>query len=825
MQIRSKLLFTVFIPFFVALVIGITMIFSYQDSKIAQETGDKVRLIRNRINEINDLVFSYIVDHQERPKQQFMAVHKELATLLNGLELKDLDQQQLLDEIRLNNRFIKETFLRLVSNNEQIGKKDTDQFLNYVEKRLAGQLMIRVRSTDSLASTLRSLVDADVKKNQEKTFPFIFLVTCLAGIPITMITAQIRNRINTDLTQLSQGTEVISSGNLDYVIPEGAKDEIGGLTRAFNRMTLNLKKVTASKAELEKEIRERQEAETALKDSEEKYRTLFAVSLDALFLVDRETKAILEVNEAACRLYGYTAEEMLRLKSIELSADPVETDRAMRDYQDGPYTRWRKKKDGTLFPVDITAKSFYLKGRQLILASVRDTSQRRMAETYRNLSADVLKILNEGSDIQKSIRRIGTFVKEATGCDAVGIRLQEGEDFPYLYQQGFSEDFLLNENSLVDRAQDWPCREPDRSIPLKGNCGLVLSGKSDPADPLLSPGGSWWSNNIRSGPEFSTGPEEKPIPRNQCLHQGYVSMALVPIRERDKVIGILQLNDCRKERFNLEAIGSLESITSHIGEALLRKKAEQGLRERTQQLEELTTSLEKKVKERTSDLEKANDDLRQLSKRLLTVQEDERKKIARELHDGLASNLAGIKFKIEYELNKAKTMPGIDRKAIEALIPLIQEGVEECRRIQMDLRPPMLDSLGLLKTLSWFFRTVEATYPALSVEQEIEIEETDIPAGLKTVIFRVVQEAINNVSKYSQAEHVVFSFHQANGSLILVIRDYGQGFDLEKRGSSDDVYPGFGLTSMRERVHLSGGTFAIESKVGEGTMLRAIWAI
>jgi len=574
------------------------------------------------------------------------------------------------------------------------------------------------------------------------------------------------------------------------------------------------------------DITDRTEAEKALKESEEKYRTLFATSDDPLFLVDQSTMAILEVNEAACRLYGYTLEEMVTLKTTDLSAEPEETEKAMLSSIDGIYTRLHRKKDGSTFPVDIRNTIFNLKDRKIILGSIRDASHRQEGETYRKLTHKVLTILNETEDFQTSVEHLVAAVKKATECSAVGIRLQKGEDYPYFYQEGFSTDFLKSENSLMSLT---PAVGPDREAgglhSLECICGLIISEKTDPADPLFTPNGGFWTNDTAAKLEFPEWPPSRLNPRDQCLQYGYASVALLPIREKRKVVGIFQLNDFRKGFFSPPAIKALEGIANHIGEALLRKKYEQTLRERTLELEEMTETLEKRVKKRTRELEATNANLRRVSSKLLTAQEDERKKIAAELHDSLAGYLAGIKAKLEHELDRIAEKPDFSFKGFKDIIPQIQECIDECRRIQMDLRPPMLDTLGLLKSLSWFVRVLTKTYPALQIDQEIEIEEEDIPPHLKIVIFRVIQEAMNNIVKSSQTKEAILSLDKDENILKLYIRDYGKGFDLKAFEASEQPRLGFGLDSMRERVSLSGGTLAIESTLGKGTVIKASWII
>jgi PAS domain S-box-containing protein len=250
----------------------------------------------------------------------------------------------------------------------------------------------------------------------------------------------------------------------------------------------------------------------------------------------------------------------------------------------------------------------------------------------------------------------------------------------------------------------------------------------------------------------------------------------------------------------------------------LRKQAED-------ELKKAHDKLEIRVQERTVDLEKANEALRHLSSRLLSAQEEERKRIAGEIHDSLGSCLSGIKFKVEKTLQEIEKTPHATGESLNAVIPVIQEGIEECRRMQQDLRPSLLDDLGLLATLSWYCRRYQTIYTGIKVELEQTLEERDIPNALKIVIFRVTQEGMNNIAKHSKADLVHLSLRKMDGRIELVLKDNGQGFNLKKVLDSESTKRGLGLTSMKERTEISGGSFAIESTEGKGTTVRASWPL
>jgi signal transduction histidine kinase len=161
-------------------------------------------------------------------------------------------------------------------------------------------------------------------------------------------------------------------------------------------------------------------------------------------------------------------------------------------------------------------------------------------------------------------------------------------------------------------------------------------------------------------------------------------------------------------------------------------------------------------------------------------------------------------------------------ESLKTVLPMVQNAIEEARRIQTSLRPAMLDELGILATISWFCREFEKLYPGLRIDREGDLQEGDVPEPLKIVIYRVSQEALNNVAKHSKADLVRFSLKKIEDKIELAIGDNGKGIDFDLK-DKDPYRRGMGLTNMKERVELSGGSFAIESRRGGGTTVRASW--
>jgi signal transduction histidine kinase len=218
-------------------------------------------------------------------------------------------------------------------------------------------------------------------------------------------------------------------------------------------------------------------------------------------------------------------------------------------------------------------------------------------------------------------------------------------------------------------------------------------------------------------------------------------------------------------------------------------------------------------------LEESRSQVTSLTSQLLLAEEQERKRIARELHDGLGQSLNAIAVNVRTTLERVGDKVKTGFESLEAIMPIIHQSIEEVHRIGMNLRPSLLDDLGLLPTLGWFVREYQKIYPSIRIEKQTEIEETQVPDPLKAVIYRILQEALNNIAKHSKANLVSISLRKKDDRIELVIEDNGIGFDMES------VKNGFGLGSMRERAEFSVGSFDIESVKGKGTVIRASWPI
>ena len=246
----------------------------------------------------------------------------------------------------------------------------------------------------------------------------------------------------------------------------------------------------------------------------------------------------------------------------------------------------------------------------------------------------------------------------------------------------------------------------------------------------------------------------------------------------------------------------------------------------TLEIDKISTSLQNKIhehKDTRQSLQLTKKRLRSLSAKLITAQEEERKRIATELHDGVGQTISAIKFNLESLLatNWTENEEQDKKQHLKKVIGRLSDAVEEIRRISMGLRPSMIDELGLIITIQWLCRGFQEDFPAIKIEQELYLNEEEVSEIQKVSIFRIVQEALNNIAKYSQADKVSIVLTSAQNIINLSIEDNGIGFHLGISRLSN----GFGLYSMKERSNLSEGALSIHSSPGNGTLIKATWPV
>jgi PAS domain S-box-containing protein len=313
-----------------------------------------------------------------------------------------------------------------------------------------------------------------------------------------------------------------------------------------------------------------------------------------------------------------------------------------------------------------------------------------------------------------------------------------------------------------------------------------------------------------------------------CKMHGYSHAAIVNLSGKDIIrqdqlhlFKQFQRDIMEKGKFEAEAVDLKKNGSSFTVDVRGTEFYYKGQKHLLAIIRDIT---ERKIAE--ENLRKSQKELQILSSKLLEVQENEKKAIARELHDDLGQTLTAIKLGVENSLQDVKkgNLSAI-ASSLNEIIPILQKAIVDIRQVTMNLRPPLLDKQGVVSTIMWACQKFQALCPKINTQAKITIQEDEIPQTLKITLYRILQEAFNNIVKHSEAKHVNLSLAKRRKHIDFIIKDNGRGFNLEKILSLENHQRGIGLSSMSERTKLSGGEFFLESIPGKGTTIRATWPL
>jgi len=436
-----------------------------------------------------------------------------------------------------------------------------------------------------------------------------------------------------------------------------------------------------------------------------------------------------------------------------------------------------------------------LRGKEAALRESHFKLERRVEERTADLVKANEQLKLEIEERKRAEEGLAERIRLEALRGEVGLALAKGDNLRSLLQPCAEALIEYLEPAF---ARIWTYNEVDNMLDLQASAGLYT--RIDGSHSRVAVGESRVGIIARECQAHITNAiidDPHIVDREWVKTTGMVAFAGYPLTFAGKLVGVMAM--FAKEPFSNLTLNALASVADQIALGIQRQRAEEAFR-------------------------KSGEELRLLSSQLLLAQETERGRIARELHDGIGQSLSAIKFRVEDargQLAKGSTESSI--RTLDNLIPVIQGTVEEVRRITMDLRPSTLDDLGILVTIAWLCREFQATYSTIEIRREIGAVESDVPNPLKIVVYRVMQEALNNVAKHSGAGMVTISLVKKDNAIQLAIEDNGCGFDVDEALSVESSERGFGLGSMKERTELSGGTFVISSAKGKGTIVQASW--
>ncbi len=239
-----------------------------------------------------------------------------------------------------------------------------------------------------------------------------------------------------------------------------------------------------------------------------------------------------------------------------------------------------------------------------------NVTDRKNAETRQKLAIQVLELINRGGTGRDVINEILLLVKKPLGIEAAAIRLRERDDFPYYASDGFQAHFVESEKTIIHKdAANGTAVDDFEQSPLECLCGSVITGKVADLSPFCTPYGSFWTNSMSEFVESNSFHAFKHHLRNRCYFEGYESVALVPLKSENSIIGLMQFNDHRKGKFSPDMIQFFEGIGASIGISHSKKLTQEALREsneRYRRLFENNLAVMLLIEPQTGDILKAN---------------------------------------------------------------------------------------------------------------------------------------------------------------------------------------------------------------------------
>jgi PAS domain S-box-containing protein len=535
-----------------------------------------------------------------------------------------------------------------------------------------------------------------------------------------------------------------------------------------------------------RDITERRKMESILTESEEKFRNLAEQSPNMIFIY--QNNKVVYVNQKCEEIMGYTksvfyAEDFDFLTLVAPESRELITNnyyRHMKGEEVPPLEYLLVTKEGEKIEAILTTKLMTYGGQSAILGTITDITLLKQAETALRKSERELAIRNKIAEIfltvpdEKMYSEVLQIILEAMGSKH-GV-------FGYIDENG----------SLVS---------PSMTTDIWDQCKMV---DKDYVFPRETWGGIWGRAMI----------EKKTLCSNESFDvpQGHIPMLralVVPILYQGQLIGNLMVGN-KKTDYKKEDCELLEAIADKIAPILAaRLEKDNWEKERKKVRDEL----EMRVEKRTEELAKSRETLRMLTGQLLSVQEEERRRLARELHDDLTQRLAILAI----DIGKLEAQVTSDTSTFTPILKDIKQRIidlsADVHDISRQLHPSIIDDLGLRQAIQSEC-TNFTKREGILINYHSKEMPSKIPKQISVCLFRVVQEGLRNIAKHAKVKNANVSLLNDNNDIILTIEDSGDGFDINK-----DHKMGLGLVSMQERVHSIKGNYSIKSEIGKGTKI------
>jgi PAS domain S-box-containing protein len=622
---------------------------------------------------------------------------------------------------------------------------------------------------------------------------------------------------------------ILQQGADDYRLKGNIKRLPTAISTAIDKLKIRKEKVAA---------------EEALKKSELQYRILFEEASDGIVIADK-FGYIIDVNARACKITAYEPNELLKLKikDIFFEEDLVNASMQFADLPEEKASlseRKIKTKEGLIIDVEVSAKML---PDERFQAFVRDISDRKKMEAELKRSEVRFRALIENND-EAILLRDENF--SITYSSPASQRILGYDDNEAL-EKDFDITIHLDDREKIQNAKKELLKKPGITIPVtfrkKHKAGHYIQLEGVMTNMLHNQNVNGIVSNFRDVTE------RKKFEDQQALFVSIVNSSEDAIISKSLDGNITTWNKAAEKLFGYssnEAIGKHVSmlipsdrlneepeISEKIkkGESVEHFETERVKKDGSRIFVSLTESPIKNIygiiigaskiarditerKEAEEKLQTSYKKLRELASHLQNIREEERIQIARDIHDELGQQLTGLKMDFSWLIKKIAVEDNTIQEKINEMTRLIDETIVSVRRISANLRPNILDDLGLVTALQWHSAEIEKRFD-IKINFVSEFDVVEVPVATATGLFRIYQEALTNAVRHANARNVNSTLQMANNRIILQIQDDGKGMDID----NDLKKKSFGLLGIKERAFIMGGEYELKSEPGKGTHL------
>ena len=573
--------------------------------------------------------------------------------------------------------------------------------------------------------------------------------------------------------------------SLFFRVTTEQKEAQQSLLRSYEALDEKVRERTtellAKNRELTNEMSERRDVEQQLRV----FRDLINQSHEAIAIIDQATSAIIEANEAAAQQLGYESGsfEGIRVADFSERASGLQKwEQLMMELgQKGALILEDRArcKDGSYLLVEVSLKLAHHENRQYVLAIVRDIAKRKEMEDRIALTNAVFRLSAENISRSAYLEALSSLLRKWNDCQYSEIRMIVDGSHCISHDACSGLDDGRRDHLRLLQIGHGQCA-----------CLRVVTDRIKYSGQEFTPGGSFWCNNTTDLLRAAGGGTDSGF-WPQCIVRKYQSVAIVPIRHRGEVLGLMLFADSRPACIPFKYVEVLESLSETIGEAVCRHNVENELIQSREQLRKLTAHIQE-------------------------VREDERTAVAREVHDELGQVLTALKIELSWLAKRYIDHQEIAEKSSE-IIALVNESILTVKRIVTELRPSVLDHLGLAAAVEWQlgeFRKLSG----IDCSLEIHPGKIFVDEKIATNLFRIFQEILTNILRHAEASEVSVRLEQKEDGLRIRVTDNGKGIADSHLSSPTS----FGLVGMRERVRVMNGEISIRRTPSKGTEIEVV---